>query len=311
MNIVYLKYAVAIAKAGSLSKAAEELYIAQPNLSRAIKEFEKELDTVIFDRTKKGITLTEDGERLIDFGKRILKEIDDVERDFKENRKPKKIFSLSVPRASYISEAFIEFSKQLSKQESFEIYYKETNALKTINNILEKDYKLGIIRYAEQYDKYFKELLENKNLTYELISEFKCVLIMGKDSPLAELDEILPEDLENYIEIAHADPYVPTLSQSKLRQEELPDGIKRRIFVYERASELEILSTNYETFMWVSPMPENLLNKYNLLQRECLGNHKIYKDLLIYPKDYRLSRMDKAFITELCNCKRKYIKNQD
>ena len=42
MNIVYLKYAAAVAKAGSLSKAAEELAVAQPNLSRAIKELEKE-----------------------------------------------------------------------------------------------------------------------------------------------------------------------------------------------------------------------------------------------------------------------------
>ena len=43
MNIVYLKYAVTVAKAGSLTKAAEELFVAQPNLSRAIKELEKDL----------------------------------------------------------------------------------------------------------------------------------------------------------------------------------------------------------------------------------------------------------------------------
>ena len=60
MNIVYLRYAVAVAKAGSLNKAAEELFIAQPNLSRAIKELEKELGIVIFDRNSKGITLTHD-----------------------------------------------------------------------------------------------------------------------------------------------------------------------------------------------------------------------------------------------------------
>ena len=63
MNIVYLRYAVAVAKAGSLNKAAEELFIAQPNLSRAIKELEKELGIVIFDRNSKGITLTSDGEQ--------------------------------------------------------------------------------------------------------------------------------------------------------------------------------------------------------------------------------------------------------
>ena len=73
MNIVYLRYAVAVAKAGSLNKAAEELFIAQPNLSRAIKELEKELGIVIFDRNSKGITLTSDGERLISYGKKIIR----------------------------------------------------------------------------------------------------------------------------------------------------------------------------------------------------------------------------------------------
>ena len=63
MNVIYLKYAVAVAKAGSLNKAAEELFVAQPNLSRAIKELEKELGTVIFERPSKRISLTPDGEK--------------------------------------------------------------------------------------------------------------------------------------------------------------------------------------------------------------------------------------------------------
>ena len=44
MNILHLKYAVEIAKTGSLNKAAENLYMGQPNLSRAIKELEKAID---------------------------------------------------------------------------------------------------------------------------------------------------------------------------------------------------------------------------------------------------------------------------
>ena len=54
MNIQYLKYAVEVARIGSISRAAEELYIAQPNLSRAIKELEKDLGITIFDRNSKG-----------------------------------------------------------------------------------------------------------------------------------------------------------------------------------------------------------------------------------------------------------------
>ena len=60
MNILHLKYAVEVAKTKSISKAAENLYMGQPNLSRAIKELEESLGIVIFERNTKGITVTPD-----------------------------------------------------------------------------------------------------------------------------------------------------------------------------------------------------------------------------------------------------------
>ena len=96
MNIIYLKYAVEVARIGSLSKAAEALYVAQPNLSRAIKELEKELGITIFDRNSKGMSLTPDGEKLIQYGKKILQQIDEVQNMFKEEQSKKEVFSISV-----------------------------------------------------------------------------------------------------------------------------------------------------------------------------------------------------------------------
>lgn len=307
MNIGYLKYAIAVANAGSLSKAAEELSVAQPNLSRAIKELEKELDIVIFERKPKGIVLTPDGEVLISYGKHILKQIDDVEKEFKEKGRKKAKFSASVPRATYISSAFAEFSKILPGKERCEVYYKETNALKTITNVVEKDYRLGIIRYASFHDREVKELFKNKNLAFELIAEFRYVLVMSKNSPLAAREEIRYSDLKNYIEIAHADPYVPSVSVSQIREEELPDTVARRVFVFERASQFDLLSANEETFMWVSRIPPETLRRYDLVCRECTDNAKLYRDVLIYSKSYALTSMDKAFISCVCESKRKYF----
>ena len=310
MNILYLRYAVEVAKAGSLNKAAEELFVAQPNLSRAIKELEKEHSITIFDRNFKGITLTPEGERFIERGKQILRELDLFEQEFKGENVKKSLFSVSVPRASYISRAFTEFCKCLSTEQVCEVYYKETNALRAINNILEKDYNLGVIRYAKQYDKYFKDLLESKNLCCELICEFKFVLLMNKESELCSLDEIHFSDLEDYIEISHADPYVPSVSLSKIKKEELPDNIKRRIFVFERASQFDVLSSDPETFMWVSPVPQETLERYGLVERICPDNNKEYRDVLIYSKNYKLSVLDKLFITELAKASRQIVKNK-
>ena len=306
VNILHLKYAVEVAKAGSLNKAAETLLIASPNISRSIKELEADIGISIFDRTAKGMELTPEGEEFITYAKGILGQIDEVENYYKKGSSKKQKFSISVPRACYISEAFAQFSKSLS-HEPAEIFYKETNSQRTIRNMLEHDYKLGIIRYAKNYDQYFKTMLEEKGFVYEMVTEFTYSLIMSADNPLAKKDTIMFDDLADYIEIAHADPYVPSMPLSKVVKEELPDNIERRIFIFERASQFDLLSNNPETFMWVSSAPESLLKRYNLVQKKCPENKKVYKDVLIYKEGYRLSKLDRQFITELCESKRKHL----
>ena len=302
-----MKYAVEVARLGSLGKASETLLIATPNISRSIKELESDLGISIFERTTKGMELTPDGEQFINFAKRILGQIEQVEDFYKKGTAKKQEFSISVPRACYISEAFAEFSKSLTG-DAAEIFYKETNSQRTIRNMLEHDYKLGIIRYAENYDKYFKSLLEEKGFQYELVTEFTYSLIMSADNPLAKKENISYDDLKDYIEIAHADPYVPSMPLSKVVKEELPDNINRRIFIFERASQFDLLSINPETFMWVSSAPEALLKRYNLIQKKCGDNKKVYKDVLIYKNGYKLTKLDRQFITALCESKRKHLK---
>ena len=301
-----MKYALEVAKSGSINKAAEVLMVAAPNVSRSIKELETDFGITIFERTQNGTKLTPEGEEFINYAKGVLRQIDEIERFYKTGAPKKQKFSISVPRACYISEAFALFSKSLSK-EAAEIFYKETNSQRTIHNMTEHDYKLGIIRYAENYDKYFKSMLEEKGFQYELVTEFTYSLIMSADNPLAKKEVITFDDLTDYIEIAHADPYVPSMPLSKVVKEELPDNIDRRIFIFERASQFDLLSLNPETFMWVSPAPQSLLERYNLVLKKCADNKKVYKDVLIYKSGYKLSKLDRQFITELCESKRKHI----
>lgn len=301
-----MKYALEVAKSGSINKAAEVLMVAAPNVSRSIKELETDFGITIFERTQNGTKLTPEGEEFINYAKGVLRQIDEIERFYKTGAPKKQKFSISVPRACYISEAFALFSKSFSK-EAAEVFYKETNSQRTIHNMTKHDYKLGIIRYAENYDKYFKSMLEEKGFQYELVTEFTYSLIMSADNPLAKKEVITFDDLTDYIEIAHADPYVPSMPLSKVVKEELPDNIDRRIFIFERASQFDLLSLNPETFMWVSPAPQSLLERYNLVLKKCADNKKVYKDVLIYKNGYKLSKLDRQFITELCESKRKHI----
>ena len=151
-------------------------------------------------------------------------------------------------------------------------------------------------------------MLEEKGLSYEMIAEFSYVILMSKENRLAQKDDIAFSELVPYIEIAHADPYVPSMPLSKVVKEELPDNIERRIFVFERASQFDLLSENPSTFMWVSPASDKVLERYGLVMRQCEGNKKTYKDVLIYHKGYKLSKLDKDFITALCDARRKTVK---
>ncbi len=301
-----MKYALEVAKAGSLSKASEKLLIAVPNISRSIKELEADLGIAIFERTQKGMELTPEGEEFMNYAKVILAQINQVERFYRDGAPKKQRFSISVPRACYISNAFADFSKCLTN-DSAEIFYKETNSQRTIHNLENHEYRLGIIRYAENYDKYFKALLDEKNLVFENVTDFTYSIVMSRQSPLAQKDKISFSDLTDYIEIAHADPYVPSMPQSKVVKEELPDNIERRIFIFERASQFELLNKNENTFMWVSPVPQDLLDRYDLVQKKCIDNKKVYKDILIYKKGYKLSELDKKFIECLTESKNKYL----
>ena len=147
MNLLHIKYAVEVAKTKSISKAAENLFTAQPNLSRAIKDLEESLGIVIFNRNTKGITVTPDGEEFLQYAKKIITQIDQVEDLYKNGKRNKQTFSVCVPRATYISNAFAEFSKNIDTSSPAEIFYKETNSMRTIKNVVNEEYNLGIIRY--------------------------------------------------------------------------------------------------------------------------------------------------------------------
>lgn len=308
MNISHIKYAVEIARVGSLSQAAHNLILAQPNLSRAIKELETEIGIKIFERTSKGMTVTPEGNEFIEHAKEIFDHINRVEMMYKTGTVKKQKFSVSVPRACYISEAFAEFSKSIPT-ENTEFFYRETNFQNTVSDILNYNYNLGIIRYAENYDKYTKEMLEEKGLSYEMAAEFSYQLVISKSSNLAKKAEITFNDLNDYIRIGYADTNVPSSSISKTIREEFPDNAGRCIYVFERTSQFDLLSKNNQTFMWDSPVPPDLLKKYDLIQRKCENNKKIYKDMLIYKNGYKLTELDKNFITELCLSRRRNFKS--
>jgi hypothetical protein len=86
-----------------------------------------------------------------------------------------------------------------------------------------------------------------------------------------------------------------------------PDGSERSIFLFERGGQFDLLCENEQTYMMVSPIPEKLLKRYGLVQRPCLDRRRVYRDVLIYQKEYELTQLDRQFIKELAASKRRTL----
>ncbi len=306
MNIFHMKYAVEVAKLGSINKASETLGMAQPNISRAIKELEADLGITIFDRSAKGMKLTPEGKEFITRAQNILSQLDSLEAMFREAIPNKQRFSVSVPRAAYIAEAFARFTHSIDG-DSAEIVFDETSTYNTLKKLIASDCKLGVIRYEAAAEEFFKKTLETNGLEARDVCEFDYVVITSAEGALAKKGEIYDSDLREYTQITHNNPYHATLSASDTNKVEQRVSAERRIYVLDTAAQLEILSENKNTFMWISPAPESLLSKYGLTQLECRDKKRRYKDVLIYRKSHRLTELEKRFIeqlfisSEICN----------
>ena len=217
-----------------------------------MKELEESLGIVIFERTTKGISVTPDGEEFLQYARRIIREVDEIEELYRNARTKKQRFSACVPRASYISYAFTEFSKHIDTDSPCDIFYKETNSMRTIDNVAKEEYNIGIVRYQSIYEPYFERKFAEKNLTSRLLAEFSYVLLASEKSPLAKKKNVAPKELAPFVEISHADPYVPSLPLMDARKAELSEFVDKHVFVFERGSQFRLLESVPNTFMWVA-----------------------------------------------------------
>lgn len=299
MDIEHLRYALEVERTGSISKAAEKLFVSQPYLSRAIRELESDAGIGIFNRSARGVTPTAKGAEFLEQAKGVVADFERLRGKYSARPDEEYRFEITVPIACYIAHAFVEFVSGFTDREKLRIDYRETGTMNTIKNVAEHDSGMGIIRYQVDYEDYFLRYLESMELTAQPLWQFEYRLIMSRLSPLSRLPEISPADLEGLIEITHGYPDVPSMSPSAMQELRERKSSGREVVVYERQSQFELLCRIPETYMWASPTPKNVFAAYPLVQRRCTAGGGKYKDVLIYRKSYRLTPEDRMFITKI------------
>jgi DNA-binding transcriptional LysR family regulator len=273
--------------------------MAQPNLSKAIKEMEETIGFPIFERNSKGVIPTQKGIRFLDHARKILEEMEQINKLTDADNPERQDFSISMPRGSYIAEGFTRFALELDFEKEININIQETNSVRTIDDVIDNKFNLGIIRYQTTYENYYFDYLTNKHLDHDQIWEFEYLALMSKNHPLAMDEEVQFSKLHSYIEIVHGDTVIPYLNAAELRDPSAEAVPQKRIYLYERFNQFDLLARLPSAYMWVSPIPDKLLKRYSLVQRKCVFPNNRYKDVLIHRKGYAFTPLDKKFVDKI------------
>ena len=191
MNYTYLNIFYTVAKLQNISKAAEELGVTQPAVSRIVSNIEKEYHTKLFFRSKTGVSLTRDGQNLFEMIKAPLIELEKVSSNLSSNKTLDKVTihigATSTALYCYLFKHLEDDIKKIFPNVNFKIYSdSSTKLLDMVSN--------GSIDFAFITTPYQgREDLETHNVVK--LNDILIAPVSYKDQIK---DKVSIKDLENY-----------------------------------------------------------------------------------------------------------------
>lgn len=289
LNLCLLEYIVEVAKCGSISKAAQNLFVSQPHLSNQIKGMENQLNVRLFRRSAKGMDLTEEGKIFVEEAQSILKKAQALETHFQMQPDKSVKSYVSMTRSYQLSLCVARFINEYINKDSFMLHIKETNPFQVIEDVYSREAELGILHFFDAQKDYFLNSFRSHNLKYEKHYERKFLIATSKDGELAKMEHIDRNILKKYVAVIYGDYEIPSASYetiTKFSDIVLP---YKRVYVYDRASAMEILQHAPNTYMWITGLHSDTIKQYQLKLRECSDVNVTDLGYLVYASDKKLS----------------------
>lgn len=198
MNLQQYRYVLTVARAGSFSQAAKELFVTQPSLSSSIKDVENELNVQLFHRSKSGVCLTEEGSDFLIYAKRILAQVEDMEKHFLLEKK--RSFTVISQHYDFLYEPFISVTKKFQTVcQNFSLI--ETTTKKILESIRDFESELGILYLNPQSKRLLERYFSQESLNFEVLGSFSTHIYLGVHHPLAAKQVVTKEDLASYPQV--------------------------------------------------------------------------------------------------------------
>lgn len=197
MTLQQLHYVITITEIGSFNKASEVLYVAQPSLTGAVRELEKELGIVIFNRTRKGVTLTNDGLEFINHARQLYQQYEIILDKYGKGGALKKKFGISTQHYSFAVKSFVEMVKKFNTAE-YEFAIRETKTREVIEDVSTSKSEIGILYLSDFNRKIITKILRTNNLEFHKLIDCKPFVYIWKGHPLSNRKSIRFEQLVDY-----------------------------------------------------------------------------------------------------------------
>ena len=197
MTLQQIYYTIKISETGSMNKAAEILYVAQPSLSGAIHDLEDELGITIFHRSGRGVTLTNDGVEFLTYARQVYSQYEALLDKYGDSGKRKKKFGVSTQHYSFIVKSFVEMVKQFDTEE-YEFAVRETKTKEVIEDVSTLKSEIGILYLSNFNQAAISKILKSNGLEFHKLIDCSVYAYLWKGHPLAKEPSLKLEQLCEY-----------------------------------------------------------------------------------------------------------------
>ena len=294
MTLQQLKYVVTTAKCGSITAAANELFIAQPSLTKAISDLEKEIGIVIFNRQSRGVTVSKDGEIFLGYARGVLEQTALIEEKYMGKDSTKQEFAVSTQHYSFAVNAFVNLIKKYAGK-TYDLSLRETETYEIINDVSRLRSEIGILYLNDFNEDVIKKILKIQGLSFTELFVAKPHVFVSNKNPVSKRNSVTFKDLEPY-------PYL-SFEQGEHNAFYFSEEIfstevrSKNIRVRDRATLFNLL-IGLNGYTVCSGIIDENLNGKNIVAvpLEAEGNMHIG-----YIKPYRsqLTKLGKAYVEEL------------
>ena len=197
MTLQQFQYVIAICETGSFSKAAEQLYMSQPSLTSAVKALEEELGIALFNRGRKGATLTAEGLRFLPYARQIFCQYEALLERYGRGGKHRQIFSVSTQHYSFAVKAFVELCRKVDVSQ-YAFALRETKTRDVIDDVASLRSEIGILYLSDYNSKAIGKLLSASDLAFHHLFDCSAYVYLWRGHPLAGKSSIAFADLAPY-----------------------------------------------------------------------------------------------------------------